>query len=339
MTLAPSERDNLTVWRPGKAGFYEVYYLKLNDPAQAFALWVRYTILAPVSRPPVAELWAIAFDGAHGAHAAAKATFPASELRIAEDRFDLRIGEAHLHQSGLTGAIAGGAGGDGPISWELAFAPSSEGLRHFPHASMYRMGVPKTKVLSPNVDVRFSGRVSVNGAVRTLQEVPGMQAHLYGTKHAEGWVWAHANVWEGGQRAWLEGVSARIKLGPFPLPALPLFAFEWRGKRHLFNSLGQLRRNVSVEREPTWTFSCEGDELRLEGEATAPHDRFVGVRYEDPDGSIRFCRNTKIATLVLKVLERDGGGGWRESERLTCRDAAALEFVNGAEHPQVRTRI
>ena len=65
MTLAAEERDNLTRWHPPQDGFYEVYYLKWNDPSQGIAAWLRYTLLAPVNREPEASVWAVFFDAAH----------------------------------------------------------------------------------------------------------------------------------------------------------------------------------------------------------------------------------------------------------------------------------
>lgn len=333
MPLSDAERDNLTIWRPGRTGFYEVYYLKLNDPSQAFALWLRYTILAPLAGAPVAEVWAIAFDAADPTrHVAAKETFPPEALSFGRDAFEIRIGASVLGHGNASGQVSGSAG---EIAWDLRFDAASSGLRHFPHAFMYRASIPKTKVLSPQVDVRFAGRVTAAGRAFDLASAPGMQAHLHGTRHAESWAWTHVNSWDQDTDTWLEGVSARIKVGPVPLPPLTPIALHHRGATHLFNSLEKLRRNRSVSREPSWTFSCAGPELRLEAELSAPPELFVGVRYEDPDGTFRYCRNSKVARATLRLYRP---GDTTPIETLTS-SAAALEFVSRTENPAVPTRI
>ncbi|MFN7975432.1 MAG: tocopherol cyclase family protein [Acidobacteriota bacterium] len=337
--ITDAERDNVTIYQEGRRGFYEVYYLKLNDPVAGRALWLRYTILAPSSgAAPAAELWAIAFDANNpGATAAWKATLGPEKLEIAHDRFMLRIGSAVIHHAGASGSIRGPSG---DIWWDLRFDPASSGLRHFPSQRWYDRGLPKTKVLSPNVDARFFGEVSINGRKWRLRGTPGMQAHLWGTRHAESWTWAHVNCWDTDSKAWFEGLTARIKVGPIPIPVLTMLAFHWNGQLHHFGAVKDLMRNQSEPAEPRWSFSCERDLVRFAGVVEAPTARFVGVKYQDPDGSPRFCRNTKLASATIDVFTRQStGASWDLADRLSTTYGGALEFVSRDENPQVATRI
>src|SRR5205807_5724760 len=77
-------------------GHYEVYYLTLTDPQTGLGVWIRYTMLAPVSPaggPPTCALWLLVMDPRPGRTPtfARKKTFP-----IEEDRKSTRLNSSHL---------------------------------------------------------------------------------------------------------------------------------------------------------------------------------------------------------------------------------------------------
>jgi hypothetical protein len=331
--LTPSERDNMTVWDGARSGWYEVYYLKLNHRASGTAFWLRYTLLVPLAGRgrPVAELWGIAFDPAEPSHnLALKRTVPLADAEIGRDRFRFRIGDAELRHASARGLLEGPAG---RLEWDLAWAPPVRSFRHFPLEAMYRLPLPKTKVLVPNQDVGFRGRVRWNERTIDCLDEPGQQTHLWGTKHAERWVWGHGNLFEGGVDASFECLAARIRLGPLSTPDLTLL-FLRRGQR--LQRLDALWRAPfqRVEADlPRFAFDGSGDGLRLRGEASARPEDFVGVEYTDPDGERLWCYNTKVADLRLEAEE----GG--TSQVLTARRTFALEFVQRRRDPRFPIRI
>ena len=99
-----------------------------------------------------------------------------------------------------------------PTRLQLVLRPAADGFRPFPYESMYQGSFPRTKMLSPSVDVRMTGEATVDGRKVVLRDAPGMQAHLYGTRHAASWVWCHVNAWDGGRQAWIEGVTCMVAL-------------------------------------------------------------------------------------------------------------------------------
>ena len=113
MPITQAERDNTAVWGGGP-GFYEVWYLKFNLPAQRAAFWFRYTLSSPVLKKaasgalpaPVAELWGVGFDFAQPERSAgAKLTVPASQARIGRDAFEFSFADAQITQQGCRGRL------------------------------------------------------------------------------------------------------------------------------------------------------------------------------------------------------------------------------------------
>jgi hypothetical protein len=229
---------NLTRWDPAtvdpRKGHLESYFIKLNDPTSARALWVKATIFAPTDRtsggPPfergktVAEAWAIAFDHAgdepapasyreappgdrpapRARHVAVKQTVPIEEATLARERpFRLRVAgvEVATEAGGglrLRGEVEHGAG---RVRFDLLLTPRDRApLVPFPHAAMYTGAFPKSKLVSPILDALAEGTVDVDRATGEhahwdVHAWPAMQGHNWGTRHADLYAWAHCNSW------------------------------------------------------------------------------------------------------------------------------------------------
>jgi hypothetical protein len=332
MDILRAEKDNMVVWDGEKKGFYEVYFFKANHLRSGTAFWIRYTLLSPVAGDPVAELWAIFFDSRDPSNNAAfKQTFPASAAKIDRGRFNFCIRDSVIHHSGARGSISDKSG---KISWDLSFNPAEETLRHFPNPRMYKSALPKTKYLSPNPDIRYTGTLEVNGRKLDFEGEPGEQSHIWGTKHAERWVWAHCNVFKGVEGSFFEALSASVKIGPIASPMFTLIFANHNKKLYTANSLWQAVRNKSDIQIPAWKFSGRGPGFSISGEASGRLKDFVGVEYTDPDGENLWCNNTKVANLNL-TLSPDG----EPPVTLVSESSAALEFVERLKDPRVPVLI
>jgi len=95
-------------------------------------------------------------------------------------------------------------------------------VKLFPYQWMYNSSFPRTKVISCHPDIRISGILNVNTRKYQLINVPGQQSHLWGTQYAYSWVWTHCNSFCE-EKAVFEGLSAKIKVGPFCIPRLTIF--------------------------------------------------------------------------------------------------------------------
>lgn len=296
-----NEADNRLRFSPGSAhGHVESLFLKGNSADGQRALWVKYTLLAPRARPEraVAELWAVAFDRARGAPRANKRTFPLASAQFGADPFFLRLPTGELTH----GRARGQLDAPGPtFRWELDYDCAPSSFRPFPSARMYTGAFPRTKTLTPAPDSRLTGWFEVDGERWDVSGFHAAQGHNWGRGHAHAYAWAHANALELSpesapvERAWLELISGRVRVGPLLTPWLScagiaiddrLYRFD--GPRSMFS------RALRVDaRSYAFRFRERGAEL--EGEIEADPGLTAGLRYEDPDGETLACLNSKLA--------------------------------------------
>ncbi|HOX42684.1 MAG TPA: tocopherol cyclase family protein [Myxococcota bacterium] len=327
------DEANRLRWDGSQAGFYEVYFLKWNDRPSQTAGWLRYTLLSPRKGrgPALAELWGIFFDAADARRSfALKRSLPIERLRLDPNRFRLELGEALLEDGACRGAL------DDPdrghrLAWDLQLSSREGPLVHFPYEPMYRLGLPRTKVLSPHVDARFSGTLQVGERTLRLEGAPGQQSHLWGTQHALRWAWGHCNCFEEDPQAVWEGLDTQLPLGPLESPHLGMFFLRRAGRWHRFDAPWRWLRQASRWSLGRWSFAAEDEELRVVGLVEAEPGRMLGVSYQDPDGRPLWCSNTKLADIRLHLSDTRG----QSLGTLTSRGACAAEFVERRVQPGV----
>jgi hypothetical protein len=109
-----------------------------------------------------------------------------------------------------------------------------------------------------------------------------------------------------------------------------LLYLENAGERLVFTEPKWALRARSRYEMPTWAFTAHNDTWRIAGAARSGIDRLVQVRYEDPDGSERFCANSEISDLAIEIYGKTLLG-WKHAGSLTALRSAHLEF--GRETP------
>jgi len=326
-----AEKDNIFRW-DGRRGHYEVYYIKFNHLQSRTGYWLRYTLLSPLEGEAIAELWGMFYDPSNpNNNFALKETYPLSETQFSRERFYLRIGPSALYHTGAKGEIKKYGSS---LRWNLSFSMNRMSFRHFPIDLMYRLALPRTKVLSPHFDTRVSGRIEVNGRIYECQNEPGQQAHLWGTKNAEMWTWGHCNAFAEDPGAVFEGISARFRIGPWLSPAVNPFFIRWKGMDYSMNGFLQSVRNESRTELPRWSFNARSGDFTFSGEMSARTEDFIGVEYTDPDGEKLWCNNTKVANLVITIYKNG-----RKLDTLTSERAAAFEKVAREKDNRIPIRI
>lgn len=332
--LSPSEQDNQPRWT-GQKPFYEVWYFKFNLVAERKALWLRYTLLSPRLGPALAELWAIFFDTVTHQHVALKQSFPISQFASQPEQFGIQIGAAQLTQNQSHGAIETTSE---QISWALNYEPNQMTYYHAPPLLM-QAPLPKTKVCTPQSDLRYCGHITVNGATYAVEDAPGMQGHIWGTQHAHNWAWAHCNTFEEAPNTVLEALSGQIKVGPWLTPPLSPIYVRYKGQRYCLNQYRHLLGNRSDFSPGTWHFAAYDKQIGFKGQLSASlNEDVVGVEYTDPDGSHRYCYNTKIGHAQLDILLRQGNK-WEIHNSLQAHHTAAIEWVQSEPLPGIPIRI
>jgi hypothetical protein len=135
----------------------------------------------------------------------------------------------------------------------------------------------------------------------------------------------HCSGFDEDPDALFEGVGARANVGPAPGPTMTFLYLRHEGREIAFNALKWAIRARSRYEMPTWAFTARNDDYKVVGAARAKPDKLYQVRYQDPDGSARYCANSEIADLALELYERRQTG-WVHKGSLTSLRRAHLEF-------------
>jgi hypothetical protein len=277
------------------AGHYESFYLKASHPTEPLSIWIRYTVHKRPGEPPRGSLWLTLFDRRAGAPWAVKTT--ASDVGAGDDHY-IHVDESRFEP----GRVVGAASAEGrDAAWELSFESPEPPFRHLPRDLMYRAPLPRTKLLSPYPDARFSGRVEAGGRRVDLDGWRGMVGHNWGAQHAERWIWMHGAGFEGDETAWFDGAFGRIEIGPWTTPWIANGVLSLGGVRHRLGGIGSARR-TEVDESPTrCAFTLPGKDITVQGAVGADREQFVGWVYADPDGSEHDTVNCSVSDMTLVV--------------------------------------
>lgn len=310
---------NRAAW-DGRGGWHEVWYATATDPETGTGLWFRYTLHVPPDPGEAdAALWAFVFDPQDGPVFAAKRTYPIADVSIGGGSI-VAFPDGRLAEGSLMGRLTDDH--ERTLAWDLSFEPASEA--HGPMSPALARVAPSCYD-NPNLDVRASGTVAVDGRELRLEAVPMGQSHIRGKGHAGAWAWMHLHVADGFV---VEGLQARPHT-PFGdrLPARPLMLAVLDGASCRFGLRGSSGRIAF----PRWHMVGEKGDLRVAVTAECPPERLVQVTYHDPDGAEVFCANSEVADAVVEVSRRGVGGGWRVIEAHELARRAHMEF--GAREP------
>jgi hypothetical protein len=273
------------------AGHYESFYLKASHPTEPVSVWVRYTVNKRPGEAPLGSLWFTLFDSREDAPWAVKVT--TGDVGAGSGEY-IHVGESRFEPGRVTGSAA-------EASWDLGFESPEQPFHHLPRDLMYRAPLPRTKLLSPYPDARFSGRVQAGGRTVDLEGWRGMVGHNWGAQHAERWIWLHGAGFDGHQDVWIDAALGRIGVGPWTTPWIANGVLSLDGVRHRLGGLGATRRTEVSERPDGATFTLPGHEITVQGQIGADRNDFVGWVYADPDGSEHNTVNCSISNLVLTV--------------------------------------
>jgi Tocopherol cyclase len=308
----------------GRTGVYEVWFLTFTDPATGRGYWIRSTYLAPREGFASAGVWFARFDPADpslsiGLHRRSE------RWSISRAEFDVRVDGTFMASGLAEGSLQGGGH---TASWKLEYPTGGDTYHLFPEP-MFRSGLAPTKPLAPNVDTKVSGWVSLDGEQARIDGAPAQQGHLWGTRHALRWAWAHCSDFVD-EEAVLQAVTARGRRGPLTTPYVTFAGVRRNGRWIRF------RR---ISRKPdfglgAWRVDLENRRYRLTGRIESPAMALLRATYEDPDGSRRFCHNSEIASSRLALFERRAGG-FDELALLESRGTTHAEWAGLTPAPQV----
>lgn len=302
------------------AGHYESYFQRANHPTRPLGFWIRYTLFSPEGRPrdAVGELWAIWFDGERGTVTAVKSVVPFAHCRFDRTCLSVQIGEARLNEARLSG---GAASTGHAIAWDLEYAGEEPPLLLLPE-NLYERAFPAAKALVGTPGARYRGTISVDGEVHAIDEWVGSQNHNWGRRHTDRYAWAQVAGFDDAPGSFLECSTAQVKLGPLWSPRFTLVVLRVDGEEYALNSLAQGLRASGRCVGFDWSLRTRQGPVEITAQISAPRERFVGLRYNNPPGGAKTCLNTKLARVEL-TLRRAG----RADLQLRCAQRAAFEIL------------
>jgi hypothetical protein len=323
----------------GKPGHYEVYYVTLTDPGTGVGVWIRYTMVAPLvstGQAATCALWFLAMDPRPGREPtlARKRSYPVTQMEAGADPFHLRLAGAALSDGTMVGAFD-------DVAWDLRWRPAERPYQPV-HPVLGRLGLAKTVLVLPHADVVIEGSLKIGTDELELAGARGGQAHLWGSKHASSWAWAHCGdltspSGEPVPGAFFDAVSALVpRLGRTIGPNTPVVgSFGAEG----FRSTSPLRilGNPSRFDVDGWRFEAVDGLRKLAAEVRAAREQVAGVTYHDPDGEEAYCYNSETASVRVELHTRAGRRGpWRPSESLVSQGRCHFEFGTRTAVPDIQ---
>jgi hypothetical protein len=317
-----SERDNRPVWS-GSRRHYEVWFATMSDGRTGY--WIRTTVHG--GPEPHARVWFARFDRQDPSRIVAlNRRVPLEEWATEPDAVEVRAGGAVFASGRLHGAIEGSGH---RAEWDLSFPTGGPTYRLLP-GPLYHGGLAPTKPLSPNIDTDFSGTVTVDGQTADVEWMPGQQGHLHGRAHAERWTWAHCSAFqgEGSEGTVVHALVAQGRRGPITTPFTTFVGVRWRNRWLRFTRVSR-RRDTALG---VWRIDLSNDRYRLTGAVAGDPALMVQARYEDPDGTPRWCHNTEVGSSRFVLFER-AELGWDAVADLTSEGTTHAEWAGRTPAP------
>jgi hypothetical protein len=327
-----SDRRNDFQW-DGKPGHYEVYYLTFTDPATGVGLWIRYTMVAPLPQtgdPATCSLWLCAMDPADPSrNGGVKSSLPVGLLSARREPFRLEVGEAWLDDGGMVGAIEH----EGRrYAWDLHWRPRLPAYGHV-HPVLRAARIANTILFLPHPDVEVSGTVTLAERPIEVSKARGGQAHLWGSKHASRWAWAHCNDFAGHEGAFLDGVSVFVpRFGREIGPSTPVVG-RFLDEDFVATTPIAVMRAPSTFGLSSWHFESVAGKRKIVCEVDAPRQSLVGVTYDDPDGDLAYCYNSEASSMRVSVFDKAWPGRFPWMLRDTLESDGRAHFEYGQREP------
>jgi hypothetical protein len=194
----------------------------------------------------------------------------------------------------------------------------------------------------PHPDVEVAGTVAWDGRRLDIAAARGGQAHLWGSKHATRWAWAHASDFgdAAGPGSFVDGVSVFVpRFGRELGPNTPVVA-RVHGHDVVSNSPLAVQRNASEFGPWGWRFTAGTLRHKLECSVSARPEDLVGVTYHDPDGDLAYCYNTEVADMRIESFERAGPfTPWRSTGELVSERRAHFEYAQRTPLPDLSLAV
>jgi hypothetical protein len=332
--VTPADARNRPRW-PGGGGCFEIWFLVVFDPGAARAWWLRYTLFAPAdpnAGAARATVWAAAFDARATPRAVAgKRILPLSAYASEPDRFGVRLGTATLERDVATGEVRTDRH---TLAWELRWTAPREPARRGP-AWLDHVPAP-TRVAHVGGDLRCSGWFAVDGKRQAIDDAPGLQKHIWGTRRVRELYWLACPTFGEDAGASLEATSVRVDAGRGPWLS-PVWLRTGQGEASFFGVPELFRSRVEPDGPGRLIVRAHSSRHRLVARARCDPASLVGYVYRDPSGWDVHVAQSDVASCEVELASRRHRfAAWSSPTRLSATHAAAVEFHQPTPLPGVR---
>jgi len=305
-------------------GHYESYFLRANHPTKALAFWLRYTIFSPKGKnqQSIGELWGAFFDGETNQVFAVKNELPIQQCHFSNDTMAVEIGNAKLSDGSLGGVIEQE---NKAFRWRLVYDANKEPLAFLPQA-YYQAPLLKAKSFIGNPNTLFNGEIVITREGKQVKydiaNWQGSENHNWGSKHTDEYAWGQVAGFDNDKDAFLECITAKIKIGPIYTPKLTLICLRVNNKEYNFNTIIQSLKAKGSYNYFDWQFKSKLNGVIIIGNIKAPREHFVGLNYYNPPGGSNTCLNSKIAACEIVIKEQG-----KADIKLVTNNRAAFEIL------------
>jgi hypothetical protein len=325
-----------------KKGSQQVWHLKFSDPSAQRSFGLRFSVLSSGNGfKRIAEAWAFFFTNEKPSqNLAIKQTHPIEAFESAPSQWIqstwirpewIKVDECELSETHTKGVIRSKGN---VIRWDLKFIQDIPSSIQLIPSLLSKTGLFNNTIVTDHEDLLFTGMTQINQTTYNWKEAPGMMGRFSGTKNSHSWVWAQCNTFinESGKptQFLFEGLTARNQVGPFLTPNISSFYFHYKGENYTFNSLKDALFLKSKNNLNKWEFQADRGDLSFRGTVEAEHRNFLGVTYEDTNGSLLYSSSTHLAQLKILVYKKG-----KLEATLLAPNSAALEIVKREKNPYV----
>ena len=313
-------------------GHYESYFLRANHPTKPLAFWIRYTIFSSKGKKhrSIGELWGAFFDGEKDQVFAIKSEVPIAQCYFSKNTMAVEIGKAKLSAGCLEGIIKQE---NKSYHWKLTYDANKKPLAFLPEA-YYKAPLPKAKSFIGNPNTLFNGELTIESGDKpvkyNISNWQGSENHNWGSKHTDEYAWGQVSGFDNDKDAFLECITARIKIGPVYTPKLTLVCLRVNNQEYNFNTVIQSVKAKGSYHYFDWKFKSKQNGITISGRINAPKKHFVGLNYYNPPGGSNTCLNSKIASCEIIIKEQG-----KADIKLITKHRAAFEVLTSDSNHNV----
>lgn len=308
-------------WDGRTPGHYEEYSLNVVDPSNEAGWWLRYGVDSPMGGEDGSSLWGGHFSKrSEPRRFALRTNFGVRSFAKQSDGFHIRVSKSELTRSGAKGGLRNPREEGHELRWNLSLSEQRSPLQVFEKERSYEGRSPGTKVLVPLPMARAEGVVEVGDGRYMVRSGRAFQAHRWGTSRFDRWTMGYATFFRERPQAYVYAFLGEDEDGR-------IGSVHYRdedGFSLMFPEVETSQDEGPGLKPGVWTFKAKTRGWELTGRFSASLQRMMGVRFEDPDGSIRYAHHGGIADATLELWKRSWGRK-QLHQTLTARGTCAFE--------------